>query len=87
MAVLTIDGDGWIVKRMEIPQKKAITKPEDVDIRKVIETTVREIQRGKSVDTIARKHGLEPSLVEQIVRLYVTHPGVTADGIMTKMGL
>lgn len=23
---------------------------------------------------------------EQIVRLYVTHPGVTADGIMTKMG-
>jgi len=25
--------------------------------------------------------------VEQIVRLYVTHPGVTTDGIMTKMGL
>jgi len=27
------------------------------------------------------------SLVEQITRLYVTHPGVTVDGIMTKMGL
>lgn len=25
--------------------------------------------------------------LEQIVRLYVTHPGVTVDGIMTKMGL
>ncbi|MBR4360819.1 MAG: metallophosphoesterase family protein [Clostridia bacterium] len=24
---------------------------------------------------------------EQIARLYVTHPGVTADGIMAKMGL
>ena len=87
LAVLTIDNDGWIVKRIEIPQKKTMTKPEDVDIRKVIETTVREIQRGRSVDAIARKYGVDPSLVEQIVRLYVTHPGVTADGIMTKMGL
>lgn len=34
-----------------------------------------------------RKHKLEISLVEQIVRLYATHPGVDADGIMTKMGL
>ena len=25
--------------------------------------------------------------LEQIVRLYVTHPGVTVDVIMTKMGL
>ena len=25
-------------------------------------------------------------LTEQIARLYLTHPGVTADGIMTKMG-
>jgi len=27
------------------------------------------------------------ALVEQIARLYVTHPGVDADGIMAKMGL
>ena len=43
--------------------------------------------KGLSVDSIAKKHGLNPELVEQIVRLYVTHPGVTVDGIMTKMGL
>ena len=61
MAVLTIDSDGWNVKRIEIPQKKTMTKPEDVDIRKVIETTVREIQRGRSVDAIARKYGVDPS--------------------------
>ena len=30
---------------------------------------------------------MNPALVEQIVRLYLTHPGVTVDGIMTKMGL
>ena len=30
---------------------------------------------------------VDPALAEQIVRLHVTHPGVTVDGIMTKMGL
>jgi hypothetical protein len=40
-----------------------------------------------SADSIAKKRDLDPALVEQIVRLYVTHPGVTVDGIMTKMGL
>ena len=48
---------------------------------------VRDPETGLSVDTIAQKRRLDPALVEQIVRLYVTHPGVTADGIMTKMGL
>ena len=27
------------------------------------------------------------ALAEQIIRLYMTHPGVSVDGIMTKMGL
>jgi len=87
MAVLTIDDEGWIVKRIEIPHQKTPPKSDDVDIRKAIETVVSETKRGRTVDAIARKHQLDPSLVEQIVRLYVTHPGVTADGIMTKMGL
>ena len=28
----------------------------------------------------------DKALTEQIARLYLTHPGVNADGIMTKMG-
>ena len=30
---------------------------------------------------------MDRARVEQIARLYVTQPGVTADGIMTKMGI
>lgn len=30
---------------------------------------------------------IDNELAEQICRLYLTHPGVDADGIMTKMGL
>ena len=36
---------------------------------------------------VARKYNMDPALAEQIARLYVTHPGVTEDGIMAKMGL
>ena len=62
-------------------------KVDSGNIYKQIEVVVRDTEKGLSVDSIAKKHGLNPELVEQIVRLYVTHPGVTVDGIMTKMGL
>ena len=40
-----------------------------------------------SADVIALKHSLDSVLVEMIIRLYVTHPGVTVNGIITQMGL
>ena len=87
MAVLTIDDDGWSVQRMEIPHAKKETKPDSINLRKTIETVISETQKGRSVEKISQKYHLDPSVAEQIVRLYVTHPGVDADGIMTKMGL
>ena len=52
-----------------------------------IEIVMKETQKGNGVTYIAEKYGMDKALVEQIARLYVTHPGVTADGIMTKMGI
>lgn len=34
-----------------------------------------------------RDHGIDTALAGQICRLYLTHPGVDADGILNKMGL
>ena len=89
MAVFRIDEDGWDVKRIDIPHSSRETAPkmEIGDLKTAIETVVVETQKGRTVEVIARKHKLEIALVEQIVRLYLTHPGVTTDGIMTKMGL
>lgn len=89
MAMMEIGDDGWAVKRIEIPHapKETVPMVDAGDIRHQIETVVKETQKGKTVKTIAQKHKLDAGLVEQIARLYVTHPGVTVDGIMTKMGL
>ena len=84
MAVLTVGDEGWIVNQIDI--QRALTK-ETGDIRRQIEIVIRETEKGQTIEAIARKHRIELSLVEQIARLYVTHPGVTVDGLMTKMGL
>ena len=89
MAILRIDPDGWVINRIQIPHqaKEKTPKIDSGNIYKQIEAVMRDTQKGLSADSIAQKHGLDPEFTEQIVRLYVTHPGVTADGIMTKLGL
>ncbi len=88
MAMLRIDPEGWVVTRVEIPHQPRETAPAiGADIRRQIETVIRETDKGRSPEEIARRTGMEKALAEQIARLYVTHPGVTADGIMTKLGL
>ncbi len=89
MAVLKIDPDGWVLKRINIPHtaKEKAPKTGSGNIYQQVEAVMRDTQKGLTVDAIAQRHGIDPAMAEQIVRLYVTHPGVTADGIMTKLGL
>lgn len=89
LAILETDGQAIRVTRIEIPlaQKEAALKIDPGNIKAQIELVIRETQKGRGPKEIAQRSGLDPALTEQIARLYVTHPGVTADGIMTKMGL
>lgn len=85
MAILEIADGEITVERIEIPHSEPAAKASGGNIKQTIETVMREIDKGRSIGEIAGRHGLDPDLTEQIARLYVTHPGVTADGIMTKM--
>ncbi len=86
LAVLSVGADGFIAKRIDLGPGGG-EKTAAGDLRRQIEDVVRETQKGRTVDEICRRLGTEREMTEQIVRLYVTHPGVSADGIMTKMGL
>ena len=89
LAILTVKEDGWDVERTEIPHpaKEAVPGTDPGSIRRQIEIVMKETEKGTGYITIAEKYGMDRALTEQAARLYVTHPGVTADGIMTKMGL
>lgn len=56
-------------------------------MKKTIELIMRDTQKGIPVSKMASRHDISRELAEQICRLYLTHPGVDADGIMRKMGL
>lgn len=92
MAVLEIaENKSFRVEKIEIPQQPS-AKPSDSgelpqNIKQIITSVIKDTERGIPVKEIARRNKISEKLSEQICRLYLTHPGVDADGIMTKMGL
>ncbi|MCM1201869.1 MAG: metallophosphatase family protein [Bacteroides fragilis] len=103
MAILEVEeGSGeeeakafYRVKKIEISResfKTAGNGPEEPErlpgnIRQVITAVMKDTDKGRTVQEIAGRNGISPALAEQICRLYLTHPGVDAEGIMGKMGL
>ncbi len=75
------------VTRIDIAHLSRPPKIDPTDIAAQIEVVIKEVDKGRGAAKISEKYVMDPALVEQIVRLYLTHPGVTVDGIMTKMGL
>ncbi len=75
------------VTRIDIAHPSRPPKIDPTDIAAQIEVIIKEVDKGRGAVKISEKYGMDPALVEQIVQLYLTHPGVTVDGIMTKMGL
>lgn len=65
-------------KKLAAPQK---------DMKEIVLFVMKETDKGKPVAAIAKSCQISEELAAQICRLYVTHPGVSADGILGKMGL
>ena len=89
LALVTADAQGLRAERVEIPHAADLAEasPSPGDMRRIVAGVMRETARGRSPAEIAKRAGIDPALAEQIARLYVTHPGVTEDGILAKMGL
>ena len=89
MSIVQLQAGKADAMRIDIPHPGAEPreKTNTPDLKHQIEIVMRETEKGRTTILIAERYGIEPALAEQIARLYVTHPGVTADGIMSKMGL
>ena len=58
-----------------------------LDMRRTVKAVMRDTDKRISVRETAAKNGISEEFAEQICRLYLTHPGVSVDGIIDKMGL
>lgn len=57
------------------------------NLAKLLPRIMRDIDAGKSVEKISGKYRISEELSEQINRMYLTHPGVDAEGILKRLGL
>lgn len=100
LALLVIEDDhSFRAERVEIPhQEKGKSTPgdslqnmeermKDRDMRSIVKSVMRDTDKHIPVEEIARRNRISQDLAELICRLYLTHPGVNADGILGKMGL
>ena len=90
MAVLTLweeEGRCEVEKLVFTPGEKNgdIPRLGERDMRKLVESIRREMESGRSVQSIAKRNGVTEDFAEQVMRIYVTHPGVDTDGILNRM--
>lgn len=55
------------------------------DMYRLVKEVTKAVRAGKSIADIAARNQADEGLVEDICRMYVTHPGIDADGIMDRL--
>lgn len=91
MAILTLEDEKWEVERIDIlhEQQEGKEVPSikitQRDLAAVIPKILTGMEKGQTVEQMAKKLGVDSEFVEEICRIRVTHPGVTVDGIMNKI--
>ena len=91
MAVLKVweDTGKWQVEKIDLTGKEeGQTPPKGLtegNLEQVVTAILRDMKAGRQVDAIAGRLGVDSEFVAQVCRIYVTHPGVDAQGIVSKM--
>lgn len=91
MAMLEIaeDSKDWQVKKIDLTEKGkdrvSLTGVKEGNLKATVEVIIREMRAGHKIEQIAKKLCVDDGFVEQVCRIYVTHPGVDAQGIVDKM--
>lgn len=80
--------DGQVeVRKLTFAHGEKQTKAPAGDLRDMVEGIVRDVNKGRTVQEIAGKYRISEDLADQICRLYLTHPGIDAEGLIMKMEL
>lgn len=93
MAVLTLFPGEHCIEIQKIscqPELSENCPPDDFpqkDMDKLIRKIIKEIKAKKDISEIAAKVHADKALVQQICRIYATHPGVDVDGILNRLEL
>jgi putative phosphoesterase len=89
MAVLTVDErDGsFSFEKVDVSPvlKTDSAKLPEQDMAKLVRNIMRHMDAGKTVEEIAKKNRVDIQIVNQILQIYTTHPGIDVQGILDRM--
>lgn len=87
MAIMEINKNGnYEIHRIDIfHREKPVKLPVEKDRAAIIKAVVKGIEKGLTTDQIAKKNCIDTELVQEISRMYLTHPGIDVDGILNRI--
>ncbi len=56
-----------------------------IELDRTIKAVMNQIDKGIQIPRIAEKNSIPVELAEKICRMYLTHPGITVDGILERI--
>ncbi len=86
--LMIIEPEGsYLIEKQDISPvlKKGAKYPPQKEMDKLIKNIIRDMDAGKSVGKISERNRVERGLVEEILQIYTTHPGIDVDGILNRM--
>ena len=57
----------------------------DTDIYALVKKITRLMDKGCTLETIEERTGADPTFITDVIRMYVTHPGVSVQGILDRI--
>ena len=86
--LMTIESDGtYRIEKQDLSPilKKGSKYPPQKEMDKLIKNIVKDMDAGRTVEIISERNRVEKKLVEEILQIYTTHPGIDVDGILNRM--
>jgi putative phosphoesterase len=87
MMVMTVEDGKFSIEKVDLsPILKRGTKcppPKEMDV--LIKNIIKDMNANRTVDQISERNRVEKELVEEILQIYTTHPGIDIDGILNRM--
>ena len=88
MMLMTINEEGNVsIEKLDLSPilKRGAKYPPAKEMDKLIKDIIKDMNSNRTVDQISERNHIEKELVEQILQIYTTHPGIDIDGILNRM--
>ncbi|MBQ6441493.1 MAG: metallophosphoesterase family protein [Lachnospiraceae bacterium] len=88
MMVLTITEDGAVtIEKIDLSPvlRRSMKRPPKQEMDVLIKHIIKDMNANLPVPEISERNRVEQELVEEILQIYTTHPGINTDGILNRM--